>query len=98
MVKLHFTTTDEFETLFKKKTREVTDAIVLGIEIAIANNKKTAQLFEITFQDVDQMFEISLPQSQWKISLESCLDHYHKLEEADKQIDTWKLLELVKTF
>ena len=98
MVKLHFISTAEFETLFRNKTREVTDAIVVGIEIAIAENKKTAQLFEITFQDVDQMFEISLPQSQWKISLESCLDHYHKLEEVDKQIDTWKLLELVKTF
>ena len=96
MVKLHFEDASQFETLFKKKTKDVTDAIVLGIEIAIANNKKTASLFEISFQDAEQIFEVTLPKSQWQVSLESCLDHYHKLEETDKQIDTWKLLELVK--
>ena len=97
MVRLHFNTTEEFEELFKSKKRATTDAIVNGIELALANNKKTAPLFEITFQETQRAFEISLPQAEWANALESCLDHYHHLQEADDAIDTWKLLEAVKT-
>lgn len=98
MVKLHFESTEEFETLFKKKSKNVTDAIVLGIQIAMTNNHKTARLFEISFQDADRVFEITLPQSQWEVSLKSCLDHYHELNLTDEQIDTWKLYEAAKVW
>lgn len=97
MVKLHFNTTEEFEELFKSKKRATTDAIVQGIEQAVIKNRKTAPLFEITFQESQRAFEISLPQAEWANALESCLDHYHQLQEADDAIDTWKLLEAVKT-
>jgi hypothetical protein len=96
MVKLHFNSTEEFESVFKSGKRQTTDAIVQGIEKAVLGNKRTAALFEITFQDVDLMYEISLPKSQWVQALESCVEHYHKLELVDEQIDTWKLLEAVK--
>lgn len=98
MVKLHFQNTAEFETLFKKKTKSVTDGIVLGIQNAMVNNKKTAKLFELSFQDVENSYEITLPSSQWVNSLQSCLDHYHQLGLADEQIETWKLLEAAKLF
>lgn len=98
MVKLQFNSTQEFESLFKSKKVEVTRGIVAGIEKAVLANKRTAPLFEITFQDSDRAYEISLPRSQWAISLESCLQHFHELESADEAIDTWKLLEAVKTF
>jgi len=96
MVALHFETTEEFEDLFKRKSKKVTDAIVNGIEKAMTENKKSALLFSLTFQDVDQAFEVSLTEAQWKISLESCLEHYQKLNKQDRQIDTWKLLEILK--
>jgi hypothetical protein len=95
MVKVHFESTEEFEDLFKQKSVKVTDAIVNGIERAMTENKKTALIFLLSFQDVDQAFEVSLPESQWKISLESCLKHYQKLDKQDQQIDTWKLLEIL---
>ena len=97
MVKLHFNTTEKFEELFKSKKRATTDAIVNGIERALIKNKKSAPLFEISFQESQRSFEISLPQAEWANALESCLDHYHQLQEADDAIDTWKLLEAVKT-
>lgn len=96
MINLHFETAEEFEDLFKRKSIKVTDAIVSGIEKALTENKKSALLFLLSFQDIDQAFEVSLPESQWKVSLESCLDHYHKLNKQDEQIDTWKLLEILK--
>jgi len=96
MVKLHFNTTDEFESLFKRKTLSVTRSIISGIEKAAQGRKKTAPLFEITFEDVDMMYEISLPQSQWQGALENCLEHLHAEDLADEQIDCWKLLEAVK--
>jgi hypothetical protein len=41
------------------------------------------------------MYEISLPKSQWENALEKCLDHLHKEQLADEQIDCWQLLESV---
>tara|TARA_B110000503_G_scaffold69854_1_gene108828 strand:- start:1163 stop:1459 length:297 start_codon:yes stop_codon:yes gene_type:complete len=98
MVKLHFNNTTEFETIFKNKNKEVTDRIVAAIEKAMTKNAKRALIFEITFETGDTMFEISLPQSQWKQALQSCLDHYHVLNLTDQQIDTWHLLEAVKVW
>lgn len=98
MVKLHFRTTEEFDGVFKRKTREITDAMVEGIRDAMQANKDKAHIFQITFDDVDLLYEISLPKSQWKQALQSCLDHYHELEDADSCIDTWSLLELVKNW
>ena len=98
MVKLHFTTTDEFEKLFKNKTLSVTRSIIKGIENAIRDSKKSAPLFQITFDEVEIAYEISLPQSQWLNALENCLEHLHSEELADEQIDCWKLIELVKSW
>lgn len=98
MVKLHFNTTDEFEGLFKGKTLSVTRSIISGIEKAMQKNIRTAPLFEITFEEVDMMYEISLPQSQWQPALENCLEHLHTQDLADEQIDCWKLLEAVKVW
>lgn len=98
MVKLHFNTTDEFEGLFKRKSLSVTRSIILGIDEAMQKNKRTAPLFEITFEEAENMFEISLPRSQWVTSLESCLEHLHALNLADEEIDCWKLLEAAKNW
>lgn len=98
MVKLHFNTTDEFEGLFKRKSLSVTRSIIQGIEDAMQKNKRTAPLFEITFEQADNMFEISLSKSQWVTALESCLEHLHVQNLADEEIDCWKLLEAAKAW
>lgn len=98
MVSLHFNTTEEFESLFKRKSLSVTRSIISGIEKAMLKNKKTAPLFQITFEAVDMMYEISLPQSQWVNALENCLEHLHSEELPDEQIDCWKLLEAAKNW
>ena len=98
MVRLHFKRTEDFEGLFKNKTLSVTRSIVKGIEAAMKENKKTAPLFEISFDEADTMFEISLSQSQWEPALQSCLEHLHAKELADEQIDCWKLLEAAKAW
>lgn len=98
MVRLHFNTTDEFEGLFKRKSLSVTRSIIQGIEDAMQKNKRTAPLFEITFEQADNMFEISLPKSQWVVALESCLEHLHVQNLADEEIDCWKLLEAAKAW
>lgn len=96
MVKLHFNTPEEFSSIFKQQDLKVTNAIVSSIEEAMQDRKRTALLFEITFEEHDNLYEISLPKSQWATALQSCLDHYHELQMADEQIDTWKLLEAAK--
>lgn len=96
VAKLHFNTPEEFTQTFKNKDVNVTNSIVASIENAMQNRKKTALLFEITFEEHDNLYEISLPQSQWTQALQSCLDFYHKAEMSDEAIDTWKLLEAAK--
>lgn len=98
MVKLHFKDTSEFEGLFKRKSLSVTQSIVNGIEEAMSKNKRSAALFQITFEHVDMMYEISLPQSQWTTALESCLEHLHAENLANEEIDCWKLLEAAKAW
>ncbi len=51
MTNLHFENSEEFANIFKQKTKNVTDVIVQGIEKAVEENKKSANLFSITFQD-----------------------------------------------
>lgn len=96
MVKIHFNSPEEFSSLFKRKEVNVTNAIVEAIEQAMIDRKKSAMLFEITFEEHDNLYEISLPSSQWTSALQSCLDHYHTLQMSDEAIDTWKLLEAAK--
>lgn len=91
MKKLHFENTDEFERVFKAKDEEVTDAMVEGINEAFSFQKKSAELFEITFQDIDIVYEITLPSTQWEVALETCLNHYRDLEQSDKAIDVYLL-------
>jgi|SRR6056300_1137005 len=91
MKKLHFENTDEFERVFKATDEEVTDAMVEGIQEAFTYQKKSAELFEITFEDADLVYEITLPSTQWELALETCLNHYRDLELSDKAIDTYLL-------
>ena len=53
---------------------------------------------EIEFTGADNMYEISLPQSQWVTALDSCLEHLAAKELPDEQIDCWKLLEAAKAW
>ena len=96
MGSLHFNTPEEFTSTFKQKNTEVTNAIVAGIQKAMEERKTTALLFSITFEEHDNLYEISLPQSQWITALASCLDFYHREEMSDAAIDTWKLMEVAK--
>jgi len=91
MKKMHFQNTDEFERVFKNTDIEITEAMVNGIQEAFSFQKKTADLFEISFEDVDIIYEISLPSTQWEIALESCLDQFHNYEMSDQAIDTYLL-------
>ena len=96
MRKLHFENTDGFERVFKATDEEVTDAMVEGIQEAFTYQKKSAELFEITFEDADLVYEITLPSTQWELALETCLNHYRDLDQADKAIDTYLLQKNIR--
>lgn len=98
MIQLNFQHPEEFKSLFETKSRKVTDAIVKGISEAMHTNTNTADLFEISFEDHDMVYEITLPKKQWSVALQSCLDFYHQVDATDECIDTWKLLEAAKVW
>jgi hypothetical protein len=91
MKKLKFNNTDEFERVFKTHDREITDAIVEGIEEAYQFQKKSAVLFEISFEDIDLFYEISLNSNQWELALESCMNHCRDIGESNSAIDVYLL-------
>lgn len=98
MKKLKFKSTEEFESAFYGKNKQVTDAIVESIREAMQFQKRSALLFDISFEDHDVAYEISLPKSQWETALQSCLDHYHSINSTDDCIDTWQLKEDLKNW
>jgi hypothetical protein len=99
MKKIQFETPEEFDTLFRNKTEAVTDVIVECIQDAMMKRKKVADLFEVSFVNVENAYVISLNSVEWETALTSCLQHYHEnSSDPDKAIDTWKLLEAVKLY
>ena len=96
MKKLHFQNTDEFERLFRAKDESITDGIVEWINKAYRLKKKTAKLFQISFEDIEIAYDIDLISTQWEIALEASLEHYRKIEESDKAIATYLLTKEVK--
>ena len=96
MIKMKFENTDEFERVFKTRDKEITDAIVEGIQESYNLKVKSAKLFEISFQDADLVYEISLPSSQWELALESCMDHYRDVGESNGAIDVYLLQKEVR--
>lgn len=98
MKQLEFKSPEEFSEFFKGKSPEVTEIIVQAIREALQYQKRVANLFQITFDGSDSVFEISLPKKEWKVALDNCLKHYHEWEMADEAIDTWQLLEQTKAW
>ncbi len=98
MKKLHFKSASEFESLFSSKNRKITDLLVEGIRNAMNNNKKVAKCFNISFDDSEYQYEISLNSKYWPDVLQDCLDFYHSQNETDLAIDTWELLECAKVW
>ena len=98
MVKLHFNSPGELESLFKSRDIRITNTIVKGIKDAMQNNTRTAKLFEISFEGAEMAYEIALPQKEWMGALKTSLDHYHEKNLVNEQIDTWELLEVVKAW
>ena len=96
MRKLIFNSSEEFSNLFTEKHEDTTDVIAEAIQEAVQYQKNTANLFEIIFTSTEYVFEISLPKSQWKIALETCLKHYEELGAGDKALETYLLLKEVK--
>jgi hypothetical protein len=98
MKKLDFKSTDEFSEYFKGKSQELTTAIVESIRDAFMFQKKTATLFQISFDGSDSVFEISLSHKEWVASLETCLSHYEEWEMGDDAIDTFLLIKEIKSW
>ena len=96
MKKMQFENTDEFERVFKNTDKEITDAIYEAIEEAYKFQKKTANLFEVSFNDVDLVYDISLPSNQWELALESCMSHYRDIGETDLSIDVYLLQKEIR--
>jgi hypothetical protein len=98
MKKIHFDSPEEFRKYFSGKSPELTGIIVDAIRESMQFQKRTADLFEVTWEDSDSVFEISLPKNQWVTALETCLKHYEEWEMGDDALDTYLLIKDVKAW
>ena len=96
MRKLQIESLEELESIFRKKTLDMTTNIRDSIQEAINKKKKTALLFEIEMDGMDTSFEISLTSKEWITALENCLKHYEEWEMGDEAIDTYLLIKELK--
>jgi hypothetical protein len=95
MKRFTFDALDDFETFFSGSNDGVTDAIVEGIREAVENKKKTANCFELGFDEGDDFYEVSLPLGEWPKALSACMTKYEQAERYDEAIDTFQLLKEV---
>lgn len=84
---------NEFSDMFREKDVEMTTSIRDSIQEALEQNKRTANLFEVEFEGVETILEISLGKNQWKVALENCLKHYEEWEMGDDALDTYLVLK-----
>lgn len=96
MRRIQIESLQELEEIFREKSVDMTNNIKEGIEEAMKNRKKTALLFEIQMEGLDNVFEISLTFKEWIIALENCLKHYEEWEMSDEAIDTYLLIKELK--
>ena len=94
-MKLSFHDIEEFEKLFRAPSIEVANGIVTGIEQSHSKQKKTALLFEFSFEGDEYEYTVSLPKEQWSTALKACLKKYEELEMFDQAIDTFQLIQKV---
>jgi hypothetical protein len=96
MRKLQIEDLQELEAIFRERSVDMTNNIQQGIKEAFDNKKKTAMLFEIQIEGLENSFEISLPIKEWIVALENCLKHYEEWEMSDEAIDTYLLIKELK--
>lgn len=96
MRRLQIESLQELEEIFREKSVDMTNNIKEGIEEAMKSRKKTALLFEIQVEGLENVFEISLTSKEWIIALENCLKHYGEWEMSDEAIDTYLLIKELK--
>lgn len=96
MVKLSFTTTEEFQASMNSDDRRILDGIVSGIGKALQHSDSSADLFEIYFEDSLSSFQITLPRTEWQEALNTCIKKYEKEALYDDAIETYQLLEKLK--
>lgn len=96
MRKLQIEDLQELEAIFRERSVDMTNNIREGIQEAFDNKKKTAMLFEICIEGLENSFEISLPIKEWIVALENCLKHYEEWEMSDEAIDTYLLIKELK--
>ena len=95
MVTLKAETLAEMYEHFKNKGA-VADSIVKGVEQAMQLNHSQATVLRCEIAELGHSFDLSLAKSEWTEALQGVLDHYQDINEVDKCIDTWKLLEASK--
>lgn len=97
MKRLYFDTPRSFTEYFNERTKEITDHIFNCVREGIEEKKKNILLFEVEVEGNEYMFDISLPKKEWVKALEGCLAHYEELNAEDECIDTYLLIQKLKS-
>jgi len=72
---LFFNSPEDFEDLFSRQSRKITDLIFESIGEGIKQKTSSVTVFTINIGEDDFKYEITLPKSQWKGALKTCLDN-----------------------
>lgn len=87
---LEFESLTEYERYFTKNKSTIARTIAEGIDKAYESEKEEALIFEIGFENSDQIvYEVSVERGEWVRTLDACLDIFTKEEDSDGAIDTF---------
>lgn len=91
MTKLEFDSPEAFEAFFSEPNPNVVQGIVEGISHALEKDKDEALLFEISMEEDDGAYRVTLGKDQWKTAIQSCIKKYEEIEMWDGVLDAYEL-------
>jgi len=79
----------DFNETFNENNNLVCEYIIQGIDEAIGNKKKTANLFSVEFENDDYSYQVTLPSTGWSSTLSKIRDALHSRGKFDDAIEAY---------
>jgi hypothetical protein len=94
-----YNTIEEFEDAYQdiETLVEHSKTIVEVLSKAVGTDVKEVDFFQIDINDTAEVYTIKAKRSEWISALESCLSHMEKYGLVDEVIDTYSLIQKLKT-
>lgn len=88
-MKISFKDIDEYSQYVRKNRELIIKAILDGIDYSIEHELTKALIFEVSFYNSSEIYEVTLDKTEWEHSLDVCMKEFLENNQSDNAIDTY---------